>query len=76
MFHDIIKTYADALTVATTLRMPPAARGAEASAAADESRRLPLSSRRIGRVIRWLGRTVDADLPAASPRALVRTPHP
>jgi len=75
MFHDIIKTYADALTVVTTLRMPPSAREVGAVAAGNESRRPPLWGRLVGRVIRWLRRSADAGLPIASARPVIRTPH-
>jgi hypothetical protein len=75
MFHHIIKTYADAVTVATTLRLPPSARDVDASAAGGESARPPLSSRLVGRVIRWLGCAADGGLPAAAARAVIRTPQ-
>jgi len=75
MFHDIIKTYADALTVATTLRLPPSAREVEASAAGEKSDRPGLAGRLVGRVARWVTRTADAGLQAASTRAVIRTPH-
>jgi hypothetical protein len=75
MFHDIIKAYADALTVATTLRPPAPAREAERFAACEENRRALLSPRLVGRLVRWFRGGSDAAVPAARPRALIPTPQ-
>jgi hypothetical protein len=78
MFHDLIRVYADALTVATTLRPPVSAapaRESDRSADDEEILRASLSDRLVGWLTRWLRRGSDAPMRAASLRSFIRAPH-
>jgi hypothetical protein len=73
MFNDIIRTYADAMYVATTLRLPqqaPPARESDRIADREERRRAPLADRLVGWLARWLRRGS-----AAVPTAAIHTPR-
>jgi hypothetical protein len=80
MFHDIIKAYADAMYVATTLRTPPSV--APACESDEVAHRARSSGWLAGRVAAWLrtrfGRGFGATAkPAPSIRAsFMRAPHP
>lgn len=78
MFHDIIKTYADALSVAITLRPPvsaPPAHDSDCDADRERSRRAPLPRRLVAWLARRLGRGFEGALSAVSLRSFIRTPH-
>ena len=78
MFHDLIKVYADALTVATTLRPPVSAAPARESdrfAVCEEIFRAPLPDRLVGWLARWLRSGSDAPMRTASLRSFIRAPH-
>ena len=78
MFHDLVKVYADALTVATTLRPPASAapgRESDRSADCEETFRASLPDRLVGWLARWLRRGSDAPMRAASLRSFIRAPH-
>ena len=81
MYHDIIKAYADAVYVATTLRPPMSAAPArERERFADgEGRTRARSSRRLaGRIVTWLRTGFGVAVgPAATVRSsFIRAPHP
>lgn len=85
MFHDIIKAYADAMSVATTLRPPvsaPPARESERFADCEERSRARSSGRLAGRVVGWLrtrlGRGFGAAAEPTPPirPSFIRAPHP
>ncbi len=83
MLHDIIKAYADALYVATTLRLPATAaptRESECFADGEERGRV----RSSGRLAGWVARLLQARLgrgfgqrarPARIRPSLIRAPH-
>jgi hypothetical protein len=85
MFHDLIKAYADAMYVATTLRLPVSVAPApesECLAEGEERRRAGLSGRRARGIGGWLrtrlGRrfgTAAAPTPSVRP-SFVRARHP
>jgi hypothetical protein len=84
MFLDIIKTYADALCVATTLRPPVSAPAGERERFADgeERSRARSASPLAGQIANWLrtrlGRGFGATGGRAAPArsSLIRAPHP
>ena len=85
MFHDIIKAYADAMSVATTLRPPVSAQPAhESEGFADgEERSRARSSGRVAGWIAGLRRVLlgRAGSPTAKPAprtraSFIRAPHP
>lgn len=78
MFHDIIEAYADALSVATTLRPPvsaPPAHDSDCDADRERSRRAPLPGRLVSWLARRLGRGVNVAFSAVSLRSFTRAPH-
>jgi hypothetical protein len=81
MFDEIIKAYADALCVATTLRPPvsaSAALGGKPFAACSECRRSRVSSRLAGWLRASPGRRIGAATGSTAPPlpAFVRSPRP
>ena len=73
MLNDIVRTYADAMYVATTLRLPeqaPPSRHSDSVADRAESGRLPLLGRLVGWLARWPRRGS-----ASAPVALIHGPH-
>jgi len=85
MFHDIIKAYADAMYVATTLRPPvsaASARESERFADCQERSRSRSSDRLAGWIVGWLrtrlgrGFAASAEPPAPIRPSFIRTPHP
>jgi len=85
MFHDIIKAYADAMYVATTLRPPVSAapaRESERFADREERSRTRSSSLLARRIANWLrtrlGRGFGATGGPAAPvrPSFIRAPHP
>jgi hypothetical protein len=85
MLHDIIKAYADALYVATTLRPPVSATSArerDRFADGQERSRARSSSLLAGRIADWLGTRLGRGFGATGGRAaparssFIRAPHP
>jgi hypothetical protein len=79
MFHDIIKVYADALSVAVTLQLPvsaPPAHDSDCDGDSDRerNRRAPLPGL-AARLARRLGRRFEGALSAVSLRSFIRMPH-
>jgi len=73
MLSDIVRTYADAMYVATTLRLPeqaPPSRESDHVAHRAESGRVPLLDRLVGWLARWPRRGS-----AAVPAAFIHGPH-
>ena len=73
MLNDIVRTYADAMYVATTLRLPEQARPSRArDSVVDraERGRVPLLDRLVSWLARWPRRGS-----ASAPAALIHRPH-
>ena len=82
MFHDLIKAYADAMYVATTLRLPVSVAPTRDLAEGEERRRAGLSGRLARGIGGWLRTRLDrrfgtaaAPTPSVRP-SFVRARHP